>query len=64
MVIWLINHITMRKLIFALPSRFPTHAAPAHAADILLQARMIACQAGLRYVYLGNTCDLPDAETT
>ncbi|MBI4028339.1 MAG: AmmeMemoRadiSam system radical SAM enzyme [Verrucomicrobia bacterium] len=40
-----------------------THLPPT-PLDILLEARNIARQAGLRYVYIGNVRELEDAETT
>ena len=49
-------------------SRFhPAHklnALPPTPVETLVQARAIAQAAGLRYVYLGNVRDVPDAETT
>ncbi len=40
-----------------------THLPPT-PADILMEARAIARRAGLRYVYIGNIRDIPDAENT
>jgi pyruvate formate lyase activating enzyme len=45
------------------PQHKLTHL-PATPVDILLQARALARAAGLRYVYIGNVREVPDAETT
>jgi len=45
------------------PQHKLTHLPPTPAAT-LVQARDIARRAGLRYVYIGNIRDIPDAETT
>ena len=49
-------------------SRFhPEHKLerlPPTPVDVLVKAREAARAAGLRYVYIGNVRDVPDAETT
>jgi pyruvate formate lyase activating enzyme len=46
---------------------FPKHQLthlPSTPVEILVEARQIALEAGLRYVYIGNVGELDDAETT
>ncbi len=45
------------------PAHKLTHLPPT-PVEILLEARQIARDAGLHYVYLGNCPEVPDAETT
>jgi pyruvate formate lyase activating enzyme len=45
------------------PQHQLTHLPPT-PVDILLDARRIAREAGLRYVYLGNVPEVEDGETT
>ena len=63
---WLVDHLGADCPMHF--SRFhPAHKLqhlPPTPMDILLEARQIARDAGLRYVYLGNVPEVEDAETT
>jgi pyruvate formate lyase activating enzyme len=63
---WLVNNIGPDHPLHF--SRFhPAHKLehlPPTPVDTLVEARDIARRAGLRYAYVGNVRDLPDAETT